>query len=325
MRRINNDIKQKNIRPLYLLYGDEAYLKRFCKASLVRALVQEGDHMNLSVYSGPRTDLDAALEMADTLPFFAPKRVLLFEDTGLFKKSNEQLAAYIPKIPPESCLIFVEDEVDKRSKTFKAAQKVDGVFELSRPSDAELKKWILGRIQKAGRKITASAYAAFFQRSHASMDLMEMELEKLISYCADSGEITREAVETLCAENPDSKVFDLIDALGEKNQKKAFHIYRDMLRQNQSAMGIMALLARNFRQLLIVSSMERQRCSEKDMLAALSLRFPGILRKMKASARNFSERQLAGALEQAAAYDAAIKSGTLTDTMAVELLISGIV
>lgn len=120
MKSVVEDIKKGSFKPVYLFYGEEAYLKQQYKNRLKDAVLPEGDTINLSIYSGKGIDVEEMIAQADTMPFFAEHRLLLIEDSGFFKNANQQLADYIPSIPEGTIMLFVESEVDKRGKLYKA-------------------------------------------------------------------------------------------------------------------------------------------------------------------------------------------------------------
>ena len=95
MQRINEDIKTGNFKQIYLLYGEERYLKNQYTTRLRKALCQEGDEMNTHFYQGKDFSLGQVIDLAETLPFLAERRVMFFKDTGLFKSGGEKLAEYL--------------------------------------------------------------------------------------------------------------------------------------------------------------------------------------------------------------------------------------
>ena len=94
MKTLQEDLKTGNFKHCYLLYGEEPYLVQQYKTRLKNALSVEGDTMNTSVFSGKDIRPEALIDLAETLPFFAERRVILVENSGFFKKSTEELAAY---------------------------------------------------------------------------------------------------------------------------------------------------------------------------------------------------------------------------------------
>ena len=113
---MNEDLKTGQFKQIYLLYGQEAYLKKQYKERFIKAMIPEGDTMNFASYEGKNTDVKEVIDLAETLPFFAERRLIVFEDTGFFKNAGAELAEYIPDMPETTYFIFIENEVDKRSR-----------------------------------------------------------------------------------------------------------------------------------------------------------------------------------------------------------------
>ena len=110
MKTIDNDIKTGQLKQVYLLYGEEQYLIRQYRDKLKKAMVAEDDTMNFSSFEGNDINQKEIIDLAETLPFFADRRMILIEDSGLFKKSAEELAHYMASVPETTCFVFVEDD-----------------------------------------------------------------------------------------------------------------------------------------------------------------------------------------------------------------------
>lgn len=122
MKSLNEDLKTGQFSQIYLLYGEENYLKKQYKERFVKAMLPQGDTMNYAYYEGKGVEIREVIDLAETLPFFAERRLIVFENTGLFKSSGADLAEYIKTMPETTYFIFVEEEVDKRSKLYKAVK-----------------------------------------------------------------------------------------------------------------------------------------------------------------------------------------------------------
>ena len=86
MKQISQDIQTNTIKAFYLLFGKEDYLKHQYRDKLVKALADPEDNMNVSVFQGNGLNVQELLEIANTLPFFAQQRVIVVENSNLFKK-----------------------------------------------------------------------------------------------------------------------------------------------------------------------------------------------------------------------------------------------
>ena len=254
MKTIDNDIKMGQLKNVYLLYGTEDYLKRQYRDKLKHALVEPDDTMNFSAYEGKDINPKELIDLSETLPFFKEKRMILVENSGFFKNSCDDLAEYMSQVPESTCFVFVEEEVDKRSKLFKAASRAGSAVEFETPKGDMLVRWILGRIQREGKKITQSVMQLFLSKTGSDMENIDKELEKLICYTLDKTEISAADVEAICTGQTENKIFEMIDAISAKNQKKALDLYYDLLALKEAPMRILFLIARQFQNLLLIKS-----------------------------------------------------------------------
>ena len=123
MKNLNEDIKTGQFKQVYLLYGEEAYLKKQYKTRLTKAIIPEGDTMNYSYYEGKNISVPEIIDLAETMPFFAAHRLIVVENSGFFKTASPELADYIKAMPDTVIFLFVETEVDKRGKLYKAVKE----------------------------------------------------------------------------------------------------------------------------------------------------------------------------------------------------------
>lgn len=258
MKDLIEDIRKKEFQKVYLLCGEEPYLRQLYKKKLTEAVLPEGDTMNLSVYTGKNVDPKAVIDQAETMPFFADKRLILLEDTGFFKNASPELADYIKSMPDTTCMVFVEEEVDKRGKLYKAVKSVGRIVEFGRQDERSLMRWILSSVKKEGKQITESAMRLFLEKAGDDMGNIQMELEKLFCYTLDKNEILPEDVEEICITRTENKIFDMIRAVAQKQQKKAMDLYYDLLALKEPPMRILFLIARQFNQLLQMKELKNQ-------------------------------------------------------------------
>ncbi|MDE6816246.1 MAG: DNA polymerase III subunit delta, partial [Lachnospiraceae bacterium] len=91
MNRINEDIKTGQWKQMYLLYGEEAYLRKQYRDRL-KAAIAGDDAMNCNFYEGKNLPVGEVIDLAETLPFFADRRLIVIQGSGLFKSGGEELA-----------------------------------------------------------------------------------------------------------------------------------------------------------------------------------------------------------------------------------------
>lgn len=320
MQRLIEDIKSGQIKQAYLLYGEEAYLVRQYRDKLKDAALAGGDPMNLNHFEGKGISVPAVIDMAETMPFFAERRVLLLENTELFKAGGEALAEYLEKPAPSSCFIFVESAVDKRSRLYKTVAKQGIAVEFVRQDEQTLKKWVLSILKKENKQITAQTMDLFLEKTGDDMENIRKELEKLICYCLDRDVITSADVEAICIHQIQNQIFDMISAISAGNQQKALQLYYDLLALREPPMRILYLVGRQFNMLLQVKELVRKGNGQRMIAEKMNLK-PFIAGKYMTQASGFDLKYLKQAVEDCAEADFAIKSGKMTDQMSVELLI----
>ncbi|MBO5303630.1 MAG: DNA polymerase III subunit delta [Lachnospiraceae bacterium] len=320
MKTIDTDIKNGQFRQCYLLYGEEVYLKKQYKDKLVRATTVEGDTMNFSSYAGKDINPGELVDLAETLPFFADRRVILVEDSGFFKNSCDILAEYLSQINASTCFIFVESEVDKRSKMYKAMKKAGAIIEFATQNEALLTRWILGRIGKENKKITQAVLQLFLSRTGLDMSNIDRELEKLLSYTLKKEVIEASDVEAVVTEQMENRIFDMVDALSGHNQKRALELYYDLLTLKEAPMRILFLITRQFRILAEVKELTGKGYGSFDISKKVGVPEFAV-RKYQGQAKNFTKMQLIEALRDGAQVEEDVKTGRLNEKIAVEIFI----
>jgi DNA polymerase III, delta subunit len=320
MKTIDNDIKMGQLKNVYLLYGTEDYLKRQYRDKLKHALVEPDDTMNFSAYEGKDINPKELIDLSETLPFFKEKRMILVENSGFFKNSCDDLAEYMSQVPESTCFVFVEEEVDKRSKLFKAASRAGSAVEFETPKEDMLVRWILGRIQREGKKITQSVMQLFLSKTGSDMENIDKELEKLICYTLDKTEIAAADVEAICTGQTENKIFEMIDAISAKNQKKALDLYYDLLALKEAPMRILFLIARQFQNLLLIKSMSAKGYPAVSIAKTAGMPSFAVQKNLR-QAGAFKINQLKEAIEDCGQAEEDVKTGRMADQLAVELLI----
>ena len=320
MKTIDNDIKMGQLKNVYLLYGTEDYLKRQYRDKLKHALVEPDDSMNFSAYEGKDINPKELIDLSETLPFFKEKRMILVENSGFFKNSCDDLAEYMSQVPGSTCFVFVEEEVDKRSKLFKAASRAGSAVEFETPKEDMLIRWILGRIQREGKKITQSVMQLFLSKTGSDMENIDKELEKLICYTLDKTEISAADVEAICTGQTENKIFEMIDAISAKNQKKALDLYYDLLALKEAPMRILFLIARQFQNLLLIKSMSAKGYPAVSIAKTAGMPSFAVQKNLR-QAGAFKINQLKEAIEDCGQAEEDVKTGRMADQLAVELLI----
>ena len=324
MKRIAQDIKNGQFSNIYLLYGEEAYLRRQYRDNLKKALVAEDDTLNCTSYSGKDINVNEIVDIAGTMPFFAERRVIIIENSGWLKSGEDRMVDLIKNLPDTTYIVFVESEVDKRSKLYKAVTAKGYAALCEMQDETMLKKWIMGLLKKENKRITPDALNLLLDKTGTNMENIRREVEKLVCYRYFDEGITVEDVEALCIVQVQNKIFDMVEAVAQKRQKVALDWYYDLLALKEAPMRILALISRQFHMLLQVKEMRQKGYPETDIAKQTGLNAYYLKKKYIPQAAQFQISQLETALRKCVEAEEDVKTGRMQDILSVELIIVGL-
>lgn len=326
------DIKQGNISPVYVCYGTESYLMNEFTERLIEKLVEpEHREMALIRFDTGETPIDAILEEAETLPFLVPSKIVLVRDGVLFaagKETNkvehrpDRLAAYMAQPSETTVLVFLvpHEKLDERKKLVKAAKASDLVLAFAPLSAEELTGWLQKRVANRGRTLDKNAGEELLRRVGTDMHALAAEADKLILHAGEGGAVTLEAVNELVSVATEQNVFKLTEELAALRTGSALALYYDLLKQREEPIKLMALLVRQFRNMLYVKELSGQGYSPQQMAGQLGLH-PYAVKITAEQARRFSPERLATLLGELAELDYEMKTGRVEKALGLELFL----
>ncbi|MBQ1311843.1 MAG: DNA polymerase III subunit delta [Blautia sp.] len=317
---VKDDIRKNEFSQLYLLYGEEKYLLLNARKELLSALVPEGEEINFARYEGKDISIPKLIDFCETMPFFADRRVALLENTGFFKNKCDELADYLPSLPSYMHLVFVEEQVDKRSRMYKAVNSRGQVFVYDRLSEEKLLQWLSQFLNKQGRKITRQDASYLLAHTGNDMENIRNELLKLISFTEGRDVVSLKDIDAVCSTQTMNKIFDMVTAVANRDQKLALRLYQDLLTLKEPPLRILFLLARQFNQLLQIKQMEAEGIPGVEIAKVLKVQ-DYIRKKLSGCARAYTAAALRQAVKDFVEAEEAVKTGQLSDILSVELLI----
>ena len=301
MKTIKEHIKNNQYKPAYLLYGTEDYLKKLYQGKLKDGILGSGDEMNYSYFEGKGISVEQIVASAQTLPFFSDRRLIMIKNSGFFKSQND-LADVIRDFPDTTVLVFVEQEVDKRNRLYKAVKEIGVISEMTEMDEKNLKLWVASQLQQSGKKITENTVSFLLNQAGTNMNILANEVEKLACFAMDREVITIE------------------DARANGNQNQAFDFYYDLLTLREKPLSILYLITRHFNILLQVKELAGHGYHNSVIAGKVSVP-PFAVNKYIAQSKNFTMGRIKEALETCASIEEQVKTGRLNEMMGVELLI----
>lgn len=319
-------LRKGPLKHVYLLSGEEPYYIDLAKERIIAAILPEGNRADSLIPLKGDVDLEELEGMLGTVPLFAKRSVVLVEHTNLFRdrktggsdsadKGNKKLDRFISLLldmPETSYIIFVtKEKADKRRKIYKAVEKSGAVLEAEPVRAWNINEWLQGKLQSMNRRMDREATAYFTgivgMMQQISLGYLDRELDKLLLYSQDPV-ISRQALKEVFSGLPEVSLFALMDAVSERNGRKALLLLKQLLESGTYAPLIMSLLVRHVRQLWQARLLMAKGCNVKDLGKFLELN-PFIAEKLGRAARNFSDEVLEKVFLEMADADYMMKTG----------------
>jgi len=315
-KKLMSNLKSGEFASCYLLYGVERYLVSFYAKEIEKSLGVDKDVF----FQNPVAEIIMA---AETLPFFAERRLILVQESKLFatgrKDDSEKMTNYLTNIPSNTTIIFTESDVDRRSKLFKQISKVGAVLECSPPSSQDLATWVLRLAKEKDANIAPATAHQLVRIVGANMTQLSNEISKLAAYC-EGGEISVDDINLICTPTLESKIFDMTKAMGSGRLTEALGKYHDMLMLKESPIMILTMIVRQFRMILLCKCAYEKGMTIFDTTKELGFR-DFMVSEALSQARRYSTETLLQALRDCLDTDVKIKTGLISQELGVELLI----
>ncbi len=340
MNNIKQDIKTGEYKRVYLIYGTENYLKKLYADKLRNAVTDPSDTMNSVVFQGDSLSVSELTELCDTMPFFVDRRFILVNRSGLFKakrgeseegsesdsgkssgSEKDKLTEYIKQIPDTTVLVFVEDDVDKRSRLFKAVKETGYETEIKSLSENDMRLWIGSELKKCGKSVSGATADYLVNYVGTDMEVLAAEIQKLALYAYDRNAVTNEDVKAVCTKAVSAAIFDMTDALAAGQIKKALDVYEELLGMREPVFKTFYSLLKHFTQLYVTKEMMSAGAGKNDIVNALGAH-PFVCSKLMGQAGRFSLKELREKVDFGVTLECDAKSGRLSEKNIVELFVT---
>jgi DNA polymerase-3 subunit delta len=340
------------LRPGYVLLGDEAYLNERCRRAILNTLIDAGSgpamrDFALTEIDLAETNIFEALDRAQTPSLMAPFQVLFLRNLktlytrGAKKDEFAALDAYGRSPNPQALLVFVADHLhlpsDLRRMDMQDKDRYEriretlgdwcGMVELVRVEESDAMRWLVVEAEKRGSALEVDAARELTDALGADLMLMASELEKLLLYTGERRRITLGDVETMVLGAKQRSLYELTDAISAKDRPRALALLQGLLNASdggeESAIGHLYMLARTFRQMLVI--LEKNVRDSRAIWQALwqGFRMPPFAAEdlIRQARRYKSRRDLTRALRLIARADLELRSSPPDKRLVLERLV----
>jgi DNA polymerase III delta subunit len=288
------------LRPAYIICGtDRPKVQRAVAQLRRRVETESGSDLNIEVFDAESTTPEAVVESASTPGFSFGTRLLVLLNGHKWKvKQRQTLVAYLKDPMPDTCLAIEGETFAKDDALSKAVTKVGDILRYDLPKRWELAGWVTGRARSCGLRLSAPVAKHLLSVSGEAPERLEREIEKLATYCRGA-EATTKDVDAVCSPSLEVKIFDLMDAVGVRDRRRAFTLLESVYAGGEDANAVLYNLKRHVRLLDEVSQLDHDDAAS----AAKQLKVHAFrAKKLLEQRRHYDRRRFAeayGALAEA--------------------------
>lgn len=351
---LKDNIKSKTPGRVYLFHGNEPFLIDHYVSELKKLVLENDSHgLNLSTFEN-KVKIGDLIDCCDTFPVFAEKKLVIVKNSLLFfnkskkeaqpsndedndeeqessgksadasNKPQDVLKQYIPELPDTTCLIFIESQVDKRLGAYKQLTKHGLVIELNKLSQRELVPWVLKGARQLGKSMSEEAAQYLVTVSEPDMYALKNEILKLSAYKGEIKEISLSDVKLLATATIKSVIFDLLDAVAQKNSQKALSLLADMLALKEPEQKILSMLSKQTGEILKLKYLLKSNASQTDINQYFPGKHPYALKMLVNQAQGMDESYLKELLKGCMEAETGYKKGKIAAKLSLEVLMASV-
>ncbi|MBT8255727.1 MAG: DNA polymerase III subunit delta [Bacteroidia bacterium] len=292
VKKIITEIKNGSISPIYFLMGEEAYyidgITQFIENNL---LSEEEKGFNQIVLYGRDVSIEDIIGHAKRYPMMAERQVVIVKEAQDLSRTIENLLSYAENPQPSTVLVicYKYKKLDARKKLSKVLKQNAVLFESKKLYENQVPDWIRRVMSGKGYTITPKAAQMLTEFLGNDLGKVNNELEKLQLIIKPGEEITPQIVEENIGISKDFNNFELQNAIGVKDVKKAFGIVQYFAQnpKNHPLVMTVALLYNFFSKLLKYHALTDKSLAPK----ALGVN-PYFIKDYQVAARNYPMKKV---------------------------------
>ncbi len=325
------DIKEKKYYNLYLLYGEESYLIDLYSQKLSDIFVKEDSGFNITNFDGENTLLKAISDVAESLPFFSNKRLIIINEPSKEILDNKYLEEFLSDIPEFSIVIFKiksdsfnPGKAASHKNLLNLCDKYGAAVCLGERKETDLIKYVMTYVKKAESSIEKNQAQNIISMCGNDMNKLSYELAKLTAY-ANKNPITDDMIEKTVIPTVEAQLYDLSSCMNRGNLAKALDILHKLLILREEPLKILGVLY-NFYCNVYKAKISLDKGVSKDESSELFGLRPGDFRIRNAydDCKKYNESQIIKIISILAEADLSIKSSPLPGDFIIEKAITEI-
>ena len=307
--------------PVFVIHGAERFLVDEAVRRLTSAVFPSGrDDFNFASFHGSETGGGAVAGAASQVPMFAARRLVVLKGADQMKPTELAAVASYAEDPADFSVLVVEAvKLDGRQKAVKRLLKASAAVEFVPLYERDAIQWVQRQTRRRGLSLPSDAPAYLVDALGPALGPLDKALERVQIYVGDEDGATLDDVKAVVPDTRVRSVFELTDHLSARQFAAASACFHRMLEQGESPIGSLAMIARQFRQLLLARDGAAKGLRDSELARHIGCP-PFRVRAIGQASRGFSEARLRMILRAVAETDLALKSSRLPKETLVERL-----
>lgn len=319
------EIKKGKLIPIYYLFGEDAYnIAYTLKAIQKNVLPLLSSDFDKETFYGDNVTINQVLDLASTFPFGSGKKLIVVKEAERIK-DKKPLKDYSLAPTDFAILVFVHNGTitNLKSEPFKTLLDQKFLFEAKELKGGHLNNWLINYCESKGKSLSEENAQVLVDMVGENRNLLEMQIEKLITYEGKKKSIAIEAIQQVSSSLKQNTIFDLQNAIGVKDRSKALEIAHNLLNNGAEPVFIVAMLTRYFTAVAKISELRAKKIPDATAARTIGVHhffYPGYLK-----ARDlYSDKNLIEVFRALLKADVSIKTTSIGNKEIITLLIAEI-
>lgn len=314
LKILDEDIKNKNVHGVYLLYGTEAYDIESYVEKIKKCFNNLEAGVNLFVLD--KTNIDSLVDICDSVSFFGLEKLVIIRNTGL--KFNKEILENINN--PELVIVITETSVDKRTSEYKYLAKNATCVEFNKLNEKDAIFFVKRMLNAYKIVVTDDVAKYLVDVCTEDKQTLINEFRKIVAYLEQGESLTKEIIDKICSKTLDAKIFDLMDQIMAKNKKEALKLLDDMLAQGTYIGIISSMIFKQLKQIYQIKLMQKEYGTSVDIAKELGIH-PFAFSKLKNVTNLYDIERLEQLMLDFDEYDENSKTGKIDIVLGLKRII----
>lgn len=251
-KELIEDIKKADFKSVYLIYGNEDYLKKYYSSAIMKKAVTDFEDLNLHRFDSS-VKVDDIIAAADAIPMMSDYSCVSVCDYNFASADETEVEKLVDLISdmPEGCVLLLRLEQlsitpsksAKAKKVFDAVKKYGALVELNLREEADLVRMVTKRAASRSVNLQPTGARYLIRVCGSDMTNLFSEVDKLCDFVGKDGIITEKEIDALAVKTPDEKAYKLINAVCARDVERVYTMLADLAAQCVDSIAIIAALS----------------------------------------------------------------------------------